>query len=76
MTYEHSASAGCLNFCIERRLNHMENNEAIEIMSEHLKKLSEVFDNCSEASEMLEITQAMIGTAGFITAENRLGNSG
>lgn len=53
----------------------MENNEAIEIMSEHLRKLSEMFDSCSEASEMLEITQAMIGTAGFITAENRLRNS-
>lgn len=52
----------------------MRNEEVNEIMSNHLKKLSEKFEECVESDEMLEITQAMIGTASFITAENRLGN--
>ena len=52
----------------------MKNEEVNEIMANHLKKLSEKFEDCVESDEMLEITQAMIGTASFITAENRLGN--
>lgn len=48
----------------------MKNEEVNEIMSNHLKKLSEKFEECVESDEMLEVTQAMVATAEFIIYGN------
>lgn len=53
----------------------MKNEEVNEIMSNHLKKLSEKFEDCVESDEMLEVTQAMVATAEFIIYGNSIINN-